>query len=452
MSPHRPAPAEPPAAEDRAAAARLHALAAGSRYLAGRAGALVDLPALPSAKLAPALQLVHVPLPDWAADIGVGPHRTLLVDASCLVGASGPAYARCDWLLAAFLHLDNWLERATEGKKGPIQSYALRLAGEWSEAFDHAWVNRIFLFLRRWIAHAAGMPEEALFGMRPKASFVLTHDVDALSKSLQLRLKSTAMSAIVTGRHLLARRWGEAASRLAYAARYLSSSSDYWLFDEICRAEADNNYRSIFMFADSRVSAGLSGWLIDPTYRTDTAALRELMTRLQNNGWAVGMHPGFNSWNDSAALDRTRRLMSEAAGRDVYHCRQHWLRFSLAQTWKAQYAAGIRLDFTMGFNDRPGFRNGAALRYRPWDHETVRPIGIESYPTILMDSHFYDYAFPGEPKEAMRPWVEEIAFVGGEASLLWHTQTMHDDYGWGPGYLALLDLLRENGADVVVPS
>ncbi|WP_449257008.1 hypothetical protein [Bosea sp. (in: a-proteobacteria)] len=376
----------------------------------------------------------------------------MLVDASCLVGTSGPAHERCDWLLAAFLHLENWLERALEGENGPIQSYALRLTGEWSGAFDHAWVNRIFLFLRRWSARQAGVTEEALFGIRPTASFVLTHDVDALSKSLQLRLKSTAMSAIVTARHLLARRWGQAAARAADAAGYLLTPSNYWLFEDICRAEAERQCRSIFMFADSRVSAGLSGWLIDPTYRTNTMALRELMEQLQTGGWAVGMHPGFNSWNDTAALEKTRRLVSEAAGREVFYCRQHWLRFSLEQTWKAQYAAGIRLDFTMGFNDRPGFRNGAALRYRPWDHEAGRPIGIESYPTLLMDSHFYDYAFPVDPKEAMRPWIEEVVFVGGEASVLWHTQTMHKDYGWAAGYLALLDLIQESGAGVVVPS
>ena len=58
---------------------------------------------------------------------------------------------------------------------------------------------------------------------------------------------------------------------------------------------------------------------------------------------------------------------------------------------------------------------------------------------------------PDDPAAAMRPWIDEVLAVRGEASLLWHTQTMHPDYGWGPGYLALLDMLRESGADVTGP-
>lgn len=437
---------------DRAAAARRHALIAGKRYLTGANGRPVDLPTMPELHWMPAQQLVRIPLPDWAKDLGIGEDHALIVDASCVIDRDGPRYENCDWLLAAFLHLESWLERSVEQEKGPIHSYSLRLPRDWSLAYDHAWANRIFLFLRRWAARQADLPETALFGERPRACFVLTHDVDALSKSLQLRLKSTAMSGIVTARHLLAGRWRQAIARFGYAARYAVTASNYWLFDEICHAEMQRGFRSIYLFADERTSSGASGWLIDPSYRTDIPALRSLMERLRSAGWGVGIHPGFNSWNDSAALETMRRLVGDAAGGDIRLCRQHWLRFSLADTWKAQHAAGIRLDFTLGFNERPGFRNGAALRYRPWDHETDEPIGIETYPTILMDSHFYDYAFPGNPKEAMRPWIEEVVFVGGEASIVWHNQTMHADYGWGPGYLALLDLIQDSPAEVIVPA
>lgn len=65
-----------------------------------------------------------------------------------------------------------------------------------------------------------------------------------------------------------------------------------------------------------------------------------------------------------------------------------------------------------------------------------------------MDSHYYDYSFPEDITTAMTPWVDEIIAVGGEASLLWHVHTMHKDFGWGPGYIALLDLLASRGAVV----
>jgi hypothetical protein len=395
-------------------------------------------------------RLVDVALPDWAHDLGVGPKPSLLVDAACVDDGPGPPHERCDWLLAAFLHLDCWLERSWEARNGTIHSYGSRLPAEWSSAFDRAWANRIFLFLRRWAARVQGLDEDALFAPLPKPRFVLTHDVDALNKTVQLRIKSSVMSGLAAARELRAGQARKAIKRLAKAARYLFTSSDYWLFDNICREEQARGFRSSFMFADRRTSSGLSGWLIDPSYAVNEPRLREAMGSLQSAGWGIGVHPGFNAWSDATALAAVRGLVSEAARSDVRVVRQHWLRFSFEKTWAKQAAAGFTHDFTLGFNDRPGFRNGAALCWRPAD-AGGEDIGLDIMPTILMDSHFYDYGSPDDPAEAMRPWIDEVVKVRGEASLLWHSQTMHDDYGWAAGYLALLDMLRDAQADVTGP-
>jgi hypothetical protein len=36
-----------------------------------------------------------------------------------------------------------------------------------------------------------------------------------------------------------------------------------------------------------------------------------------------------------------------------------------------------------------------------------------------------------------------VAAVGGEASFLWHQQTIHPDYGWLSGYRELLQLVSD---------
>ncbi len=429
---------------------RLRAQVAARPYLASRAGDPVQLPAMPAARSSIEHRLVQVALPDWAHDLGVGPQPSLLVEAACLTEGLCPAHERCDWLVAAFLHLDSWLERSWEAQHGPIHSYAARLPAEWSGAFDRAWANRIFLFLRRWTARQAARLEEELFVPLPKPRFVLTHDVDALRKTFQLRIKSSAMSAMATGRHLRVGQWRQALKRIRRAVRYMVMPADYRLFDSICREEAARGFRSCFMFADNRTASGLSGWLIDPSYAVAEPQLRSEIRHLQASGWFIGAHPGFNSWNDAEALAATRGFVSEAAGTEVRVVRQHWLRFAFARTWEDQHRAGFSHDYTLGFNDRPGLRNGAALRWRPARPDGVE-IGLEVMPTLLMDSHFYDYDVPHDPAAAMRPWIEEVVQVHGEASLLWHSQTMHDDYGWAPGYLALLDMLCQSGADVTGP-
>ena len=41
---------------------------------------------------------------------------------------------------------------------------------------------------------------------------------------------------------------------------------------------------------------------------------------------------------------------------------------------------------------------------------------------------------------AMRTLLDEVRFVRGTASVLWHTQVLASDYGWGDGFRDLLQL------------
>jgi hypothetical protein len=421
--------------------ARRHAAQALRRYIGeGLTGEVLRL--VPAAGEPPAHGLRLVELPEWASDLGVGSPSAIPVDPCCILPGDGPAHERCDWLSAAFLHLEGWLERSVEAASGPIQSYSFRLPGAWSPAFDHAFANRIGLLLRRMLARHVARDETELFGPLPEASIILTHDVDALGKNLQLRIKTGIMAGMTGLRHLAGGRLTEAWRRFSKGLRFAATSASYDLFDEICAEEARRGFSSIFFFADDTGRSGFRSWLIDPAYKAGEAPLRDRIRQLRQKGWGIGIHPGYETWRDSERLAATRAAVSDAAGGEVRLCRQHWLRFSWAQTWRAQQEAGIATDFTLGFNDRPGFRNGSALRYRPWDSQARGPMEIEAIPTMFMDSHFYDYASPEDPMAAMSPWIEEVLAVRGEASVIWHSQTMHPEYGWAGGYLALLDFLK----------
>ncbi|APG26649.1 hypothetical protein A7E78_01495 [Syntrophotalea acetylenivorans] len=140
-----------------------------------------------------------------------------------------------------------------------------------------------------------------------------------------------------------------------------------------------------------------------------------------------------------------KTALEESLGVPVCTCRQHWLRFSWEKTWRAQEKAEIRLDTTLGFNDRPGFRIGAALPFFPWDHQRKTPLKIQAVPMVLMDSHLYDYGDMSseERQRQITTWLDEIKSVHGTATIIWHQRVMSRDYGWGPGYEQLLQILRD---------
>lgn len=427
------------------AASRARIIAAGRRYWRGGGEHIEALaPALPEVlPEGPYRGLAAIALPDWARDIGVGAPAELLVDARAVRAGQEPAHLRCDWLLAAELFLTGAAEREHEARSGPAHSYAWRLRLD-PRAFDHAWVNRIFLLLRRWAARERGAGETALFGPLPSAEITLTHDLDAISKRPEIRFKQGAFHLWNSGRHLARRELRRAGGRAAAAARFVFGADDLWTIDELVAAVTRHGLRSrIHVYAGpAGLRRGWPGLVMDPGYDCADPGLATLLRRLAAGGFEIGLHPGFGTWRSARLIREQRDRLARALSPAVTSCRQHWLRFSWAETWAAQAAAGLTLDTTLGFNDRPGFRNSAALAFAPSAADGSE-LPITAVPLILMDSHIYDYDLDTgrDPGTAIERWIGEVRAVGGEASVLWHPHTLHRSYGWRPGFEALLEIL-----------
>lgn len=383
-------------------------------------------------------ELARVALPEWAADVGVD--GGLLVPAAALMGGPGEPWRRCDWLGAALWYLSGEAERLHEARHGPIHGYGLRLAG-WDPAmWERAWVNRIALFLRRQAER-----DGCTFAPLPAPEVRLTHDLDAVEKTAAIRCKQAAFGAFNAARELRRGAPLRAAGKARQAARFLLGPGDFAQLETVARLEEELGLRSTV-----NVHGSGGGWarspralLLDPGYdarRTDVArALADLARR----GFTIGLHPGVATWDDAAALRRERTRVEEAAGTPVITVRQHWLRFGWERTWAAQEAAGLAEDTSLGFNDRPGFRAGAALRFHPWDPRARRARRIAAVPLVLMDSHLHDYRLLSareRPRE-MRRWIDEVRAVCGVATVLWHPHTLSPDYGWRPGFEELLAIL-----------
>jgi hypothetical protein len=365
----------------------------------------------------------------------------LPVATQFVIEGHGPAFERVDWLAAAFWYLNGSAERAHEAAHGPVHSYSYKLAGWPRRMWDRAWVNRIALFLRRWAARQADSDEGELLGPLPQPEILVTHDVDAVRKTWSIRGKQTAFNVFNSARRVSAGDFRGALAKLGSAGRFMLSQDDYWKFDELADMERAAGVLPSFMIygrAASRRKGALR--LFDPDYDVMEEAVTVRLRALAQQGCVIGLHPSFDSWEDSAALHEERLRVERACAAPVTSCRQHWLKFSWAQTWSAQQQAGLELDMTLGFNDRPGFRNGAALRFSPWDEARGAALAMKSVPLVLMDSQLYDYAQLDDAARAaaIQRWIGEVVEVRGTASVVWHPHTLSSDYGWRDGFSMLL--------------
>ncbi len=383
--------------------------------------------------------MVSIELPIWAEDCGV--KGKILVPRECAASNSGPnSWKEVDWWLAVFLLLEGWHERLWEKTKGVIHSYSFRLTGWDSRAWDHAWVNRIAIFLRKWVKRENEW-NDAFLGPIPSAKLTVTHDVDAVEKTIPIRFKQGAFNLFNVIKLSSRGKIVEAANSCRNALRMIFGQGDWNEFDELLQMEANAEVSAVFHFyADDRRKT-IKRWLFDPGYDVSSDELKALMFKLRDDGHEVGLHPAFDAWRDSELIANQRKILEENIGSTILSCRQHWLRFSWEETWAAQSNGGIKKDSTLMFNDRPGFRNSACLSWNPWNPKDSKPYPLTSINSVLMDSHLYDYRSltEEERKAEIARWTRECSTVEGQCCFLWHPHTLNEEYGWRGGLECLLN-------------
>jgi hypothetical protein len=419
-----------------------HVMQAMSGYWEKNADRIHAIPIVESQHtVMPPLRLKEIELPLWAVHCGVEGKLLVPVEACTEENAH---WTTIDWWTAGFLYLEAWHERIYEQWHGPIHSYSFRLKNWDQRAWDHAWVNRIALFLRVWASQLGKENEEQAFGSLKPAALVMTHDVDAVSKTTAIRLKQFVFNMFNILRSIRKFQWNLIAPRIKKAASFLFSREDWWKLDEIIQAEKEAGIKSHFNFYAGTGRRTIKSWLFDPGYKIRNTRVLAFIKEAAEEGHVIGLHPTYNSWNQQDVITAQKEHLATLTGNTVQTLRQHWLRFAWSKTWEAQENAGIELDTTIMFNDRPGFRISAAVQYHPWNAAAGRAHRLFSLPTVLMDSHFYDYnLMTGTEREnEMRKWVEEVRKVNGTAAVLWHPHTLTNDYGWKPGFVHLLKLIR----------
>lgn len=429
-------------------AIRVHILTALDIYWSVDRAAIEALPIkrvqMPP-KICGPLRLVKVALPAWAVDVGVDGVLMVPKEAVNSNIQRGAYWHDIDWFLAAFLLLECWHERVWEYENGSIHSYSWRLNGWDERAWQNAWVNRIALFLRKWAVQTGKSYHEDFLGPLPRASIMVTHDVDAVKKTVPIRLKQGVFNIYNAARCIGGSEVSMAIGRVGQAARFFAGRDCWWTFHELQELEASFGIKAIYNFFSDKRPKNLERWLFDPSYDCSSQELRMLMGELLENGHFIGLHPSFDTWRDSGRLSEQRAWLEEACACQVAYCRQHWLRFSWEDTWVAQHTAGLTLDTTLMFNDRPGFRNSSTLSWRPYNVKDPGRQTVSAVPTIFMDSHFYDYKIlsSGQRKRDMEYYISECHTVKGVAAVLWHPHTLTRDYGWRQGFIDAISLLSE---------
>src|SRR5690606_866177 len=98
-----------------------------------------------------------------------------------------------------------------------------------------------------------------------------------------------------------------------------------------------------------------------------------------------GLHPGSDAGRDVSYISAEKNALEKACGHPVTRSRQHYLRFTVPDTWRRLAGAGIAIDSTVGYAAEPGFRCGTSHAFPVFDIHRRETLPLLEQPLLVMD-------------------------------------------------------------------
>lgn len=166
--------------------------------------------------------------------------------------------------------------------------------------------------------------------------------------------------------------------------------------------------------------------------------MRELI-RYHAAGYHTGIHPSWQSGDNRALLQQEIQTLEEITGNKVVHSRQHYIRFTLPDTYRQLTEHGILNDFSMGYGTTNGFRASIASPFYWYDLPREEKTTLLVYPFCFMDANAYyeQQLTPSQAYSEIHYYHDIIKKVKGTMISIWHNNFLGTDKkfeGWKEVY------------------
>ena len=175
----------------------------------------------------------------------------------------------------------------------------------------------------------------------------------------------------------------------------------------------------------------------------DQPAFRQLVKRHAQR-YKVGIHPSWQSGDDASKVKNEINMLEKISGQTISASRQHFIRFTLPETFRILLNNGIEKDFSMGYGAINGFRASVTTPFFWYDLERDRRTGLQLFPFCFMEANsFYEQKdTPTGALEEMRNLYREIRTVNGTMITIWHNTFLGTGSmfaGWREIYLRFVE-------------
>ena len=259
----------------------------------------------------------------------------------------------------------------------------------------------------------------------------LSHDVDRISKHYQYFtyfLKNIVKADF---------------KKASYHFLSFFKEEPYWNFPEIIKVEESLNVKSTFFILDETIPFKLfdkSNWQLSlGRYNLHNKKLVETIKCLDKEGWEIGVHGSYNSFNNKELLQKEKKRIEAIVEHEIIGIRQHYLNWD-ESTWQIQKELGFKYDSTWGLTKGIGLKEGKIKPFKPFNDYFL------SIPLMVMDTPFMSLK---DNWNELLKLISKLEKNDGILVLNWHQRVFNEKEfpGYKEFYIKIIKECKKRDAE-----
>lgn len=330
-------------------------------------------------------------------------------------------------IFAASFYLLSRYEEYLPHKKDMYGRYAHENSLSFREGFLHLplinfWISDFRKQLK------LKFPEYAFPEPQPQPPFIATYDIDQAysyrNKSFFKNLNGFFRSLVKGDLTGIKERWNVLNRK---------AKDPFDTYQRIDQLNNKYNLKTLYFFIVAKKNGRY-----DKNISPSKKEMRNII-RHHADQYPVGIHPSWQSGDDASLIEKEKNVLEEISGKKIDDSRQHYIRFTLPQTFRHLIKAGIKNDFSMGYGSINGFRASVASSFYWFDLEKNEATQLLLHPFCYMDANsFYEQHYsPQQAYEEMAGYYKSVKEVNGTMISIWHNNFLGTDKfyaGWKEVY------------------
>ena len=165
--------------------------------------------------------------------------------------------------------------------------------------------------------------------------------------------------------------------------------------------------------------------------------------------YEIGIHPSWQSITKTSVLKSEMEWLAEMSGiKHISISRQHYIKFSMPDTYRVLTEAGILHEYSMGYGSINGFRASVACSFFWYDLEKEVQTSLRIHPFCFMDANAYyeQNQNTAQAYEELMHYYRICKAVNGTLVTIWHNNflgTAKQFDGWKEMYSSFIAQVQQ---------